>query len=126
MVVPSRAERLIRAAEEWAEKNWTGDDYAAACAAWMHTTGHAADPVHAWAVTGPIDRAQQARDTAGDHARPARDRAGAARRRAAPRQRDNGADARPLPPARPFTLVHDRLKATGPHHDGFQSSPFTL
>ncbi|MEV7174061.1 hypothetical protein AB0O18_30725 [Streptomyces sp. NPDC093224] len=46
--------------EGWAEKNWTGDDFAAAYVAWLHTTGHAADPVHAWAVTGLVDRVQQA------------------------------------------------------------------
>ncbi|WP_327267234.1 hypothetical protein OG444_40660 (plasmid) [Streptomyces sp. NBC_01232] len=51
---------ISHAFEGWAEKNWTGDDYAAAYVAWLHTTGHAAEPVHAWAVTGPVDRVQQA------------------------------------------------------------------
>ncbi|KOU28537.1 hypothetical protein ADK53_34040 [Streptomyces sp. WM6373] len=51
---------VSHAFEGWAEKNWTGDDYAAAYVAWLHTTGHAVDPVHAWAVTGPVDRVQQA------------------------------------------------------------------
>lgn len=51
---------ISHAFEGWAEKNWHGDDYAAAYVAWLHTTGHAADPVHAWAVTGPVDRVQQA------------------------------------------------------------------
>ncbi|MFC9825285.1 hypothetical protein ACFWG6_28735 [Streptomyces erythrochromogenes] len=51
---------ISHAFEGWAEKNWTGDDFAAAYVAWLHTTGHAADPVHAWAVTGPVDRVQQA------------------------------------------------------------------
>ncbi|WP_331723754.1 hypothetical protein OG592_44385 (plasmid) [Streptomyces avidinii] len=51
---------ISHAFEGWAEKNWTGDDFSAAYVAWLHTTGHAADPVHAWAVTGPVDRVQQA------------------------------------------------------------------
>ncbi|WP_405786524.1 hypothetical protein OG753_40465 [Streptomyces sp. NBC_00029] len=51
---------ISHAFEGWAEKNWTGDDFAAAYVAWLHTTGHAADPVHAWAITGPVDRVQQA------------------------------------------------------------------
>ncbi|MEV7512702.1 hypothetical protein AB0O57_32560 [Streptomyces sp. NPDC091201] len=51
---------ISHAFEGWAEKHWTGDDFAAAYVAWLHTTGHAADPVHAWAVTGPVDRVQQA------------------------------------------------------------------
>ncbi|MEU5069136.1 hypothetical protein AB0G95_34415 [Streptomyces virginiae] len=51
---------ISHAFEGWAEKNWTGDDFAAAYVAWLHTTGHAADPVHAWTVTGPVDRVQQA------------------------------------------------------------------
>lgn len=74
----NRRHRVLRGAEQWAEareeegrsisdafegwteKNWHGDDFAAAYVAWLHTTGHAADPVHAWAVTGPVDRVQQA------------------------------------------------------------------
>lgn len=51
---------ISHAFEGWAEENWTGDDYAAAYVAWLHATGRAADPVHAWAVTGPVDRVQQA------------------------------------------------------------------
>ncbi|MFJ3728643.1 hypothetical protein ACIPYQ_39590 [Streptomyces sp. NPDC090045] len=51
---------ISHAFEGWAEKNWTGDDFSAAYVAWLHTTGHAADPVHAWAITGPVDRVQQA------------------------------------------------------------------
>ncbi|MFD4866265.1 hypothetical protein [Streptomyces sp. NPDC058412] len=51
---------ISHAFEGWAEKNWTGDDYAAAYVGWLHTTGHAAEPVHAWAITGPVDRVQQA------------------------------------------------------------------
>ncbi|WP_369780433.1 hypothetical protein [Streptomyces sp. R33] len=51
---------ISHAFEGWAEKNWTGDDFAAAYVAWLHTTGHAAAPVHAWAITGPVDRVQQA------------------------------------------------------------------
>ncbi|WP_405940691.1 hypothetical protein [Streptomyces sp. NBC_00207] len=51
---------ISHAFEGWAEKNWTGDDFSAAYVAWLHTTGHAAKPVHAWAVTGPVDRVQQA------------------------------------------------------------------
>ncbi|MFF4268020.1 hypothetical protein [Streptomyces virginiae] len=51
---------ISHAFEGWAEKHWTGDDYAAAYVAWLHATGRAADPVHAWAVTGPVDRVQQA------------------------------------------------------------------
>ncbi|WP_328966171.1 hypothetical protein [Streptomyces virginiae] len=51
---------ISHAFEGWAEKNWHGDDYAAAYVAWLHTTGHAADPVHAWAIAGPVDRVQQA------------------------------------------------------------------
>lgn len=51
---------ISHAFEGWAEKHWTGDDYAAAYVAWLHTTGHAADPCHAWAVAHPVDRVQQA------------------------------------------------------------------
>ncbi|MFD4935455.1 hypothetical protein [Streptomyces virginiae] len=51
---------ISHAFEGWAEANWTGDDYVAAYGAWLHATGRAADPVHAWAVTGPVDRVQQA------------------------------------------------------------------
>ncbi|MGW6823182.1 hypothetical protein [Streptomyces sp. NPDC055005] len=50
---------ISHAFEAWAEENWCGDDFAAAYLAWLHAAGDAADPVHAWAVTGPVDRVQQ-------------------------------------------------------------------
>ncbi|MEU6299240.1 hypothetical protein [Streptomyces erythrochromogenes] len=81
---------ISHAFEGWAEKNWTGDDFAAAYVAWLHTTGHAADPVHAWAVTGPVDRVQQA-EVRLEAARPTGDRSGLARLRAALRRRDRDA-----------------------------------
>ncbi|MFF5768785.1 hypothetical protein ACFY8F_40510 [Streptomyces tanashiensis] len=46
--------------ERWAEENWRGDDYAAAFAAWLRATGRAADPSLSWAMSGPVDRVQQA------------------------------------------------------------------
>ncbi|MFJ7990507.1 hypothetical protein [Streptomyces sp. NPDC096351] len=46
--------------EGWAEKNWVGDDYAAAFTAWLYATGRAAESSFAGAVSGPVDRVQQA------------------------------------------------------------------
>ncbi|MEV7561545.1 hypothetical protein [Streptomyces sp. NPDC089795] len=51
---------ISHAFEGWAEKNWMGDDYAAAYVARLYATGHAADRVHAWALMGLVDRVQQA------------------------------------------------------------------
>ncbi|MGA4980060.1 hypothetical protein [Streptomyces cinereoruber] len=56
-----RAGRAVPGAfEGWAEENWRGNDFAGAFVAWLHATGQAADPAYAWAVSGPVDRVEQA------------------------------------------------------------------
>ncbi|MFE1273341.1 hypothetical protein, partial [Streptomyces sp. NPDC058758] len=78
LIEDDRRRRILRGAEDWAEQqaaagrmvpaefegwteeNWEGGDYAAACTAWLRATGRAADPSVAWAVSGPVDRVQQA------------------------------------------------------------------
>ncbi|MFF0561530.1 hypothetical protein [Streptomyces sp. NPDC004266] len=78
LIEDDRRHRILRGAEDWADRqvaagrtvsvgferwaaeNWQGDDYAAAFTAWLYATGRAADASFAWAVSGPVDRVQQA------------------------------------------------------------------